>query len=90
MCHSPDFICTILPPHILNKLAESDKHRARALQNIALTERARGRRSMMRGLLAVGVPAGELRRTVYDEQHGQNLPGQLVRGEGDNPTRDVA
>jgi Zn-dependent metalloprotease len=45
---------------------------------------------MMRGLLAVGVPAGQLRRTVYDEQNGQNLPGQLVRGEGDNPTRDVA
>ena len=90
MCHSHDFICTILPPHILSKLAESDKHRARALQNIALTERARGRRSMMRGLLAIGVPAGELRRTVYDAQNAQNLPGKLVRGEGDSPTGDVA
>ena len=90
MCHSHDFICTILPPHILSKLAESDKHRARALQNIALTERARGRRSMMRGLLAIGVPAGELRRTVYDAQNAQNLPGKLVRGEGDSPTGDIA
>jgi Zn-dependent metalloprotease len=90
MCHSRDFICTILPPHILSKLAESDKHRARALQNIALTERARGRRAMMRGLMAIGVPAGELRRTIFDERNGQNLPGQLVRGEGDNPTGDVA
>ncbi|MGB7846367.1 MAG: M4 family metallopeptidase [Candidatus Acidiferrum sp.] len=90
MCESQDFICTILPPHILKKLAESDKHRNRALQNIALTERARGRRSMMRGLMAFGIPAGELRRTIYDEQNGENLPGKLVRGEGDGPSRDVA
>jgi Zn-dependent metalloprotease len=90
MCHSPDFICTILPPHILRKLAESDKHRARALENLALTERARGRRGVLRGILAIGVSTGERRRTVYDAQKGQNLPGKLVRGEGDNPTQDVS
>jgi len=65
MCHSADFILTTPPPHILSKLAESDKHRARALQNVALTERGRGGRAMMRGLLAIGVPAGEPRCTVY-------------------------
>ena len=64
MCHSADFIFAIPPPHVLSKLVQSDKHKARALQNVALTERARGRRAMMRGLMAIGVPAGELRRTV--------------------------
>jgi Zn-dependent metalloprotease len=88
MCIPSDFICTILPPHILKKLAESDRHRARALNTITLTEQARGRRALMRGLLA-GVPAGELRRTIYDEQQQQQLPGKLVRGEGDPATSDV-
>jgi len=89
MCHSPDFICTILPPHILKKMAESERHRAGALRTIALTERARGRRSLI-GAVHTGVPTGELRRTIYDEQNSENLPGKLVRGEGDAATNDVA
>jgi Zn-dependent metalloprotease len=35
-------------------------------------------------------PAGEKRRTVYDAQNGTDLPGTLVRGEGDPATDDVA
>src|SRR5260370_8419909 len=89
MCKSHDFLCTILPPHIRKNLAESGKHRDRALRTIALTEHARGRRAMI-GALLTGVPAGTLRRTIYDEQSRQNLPGTLVRGEGDPATGDVA
>jgi Zn-dependent metalloprotease len=88
VCNSSDFICAILPPHILTKLAESERYRSRALRTLALTEQARGRRTFMRGLLG-GVPAGELRRTVYDAQHKENLPGKLVRGEGDPATKDI-
>jgi Zn-dependent metalloprotease len=88
MCHSTRFICTILPPHILKKLAESDRHRAQALHTLALTEHARGRRALMANLVAA-VPAGGLRRTIYDEQNTENLPGKLVRGEGDPATNDV-
>jgi Zn-dependent metalloprotease len=88
VCNSSSFICTILPPHILTKLAESERNRANALRTIALTEQARGRRALMRGLLA-GLPAGELRRTIYDAQNQQQLPGKLVRGEGDPATDDV-
>jgi Zn-dependent metalloprotease len=88
MCIPSDFICTILPPHILKKLTESERQRGRALNTITLTEQARGRRALMRGLLA-GVPAGELRRTIYDGQQQQQLPGKLVRGEGDSATNDV-
>jgi Zn-dependent metalloprotease len=89
MCQSSEFICTILPPHILKKLADSDRHRERALRTIALTEHARGRRSIL-GMMLGSVPAGTLRRTIYDAQTTENLPGQLVRGEGDPDTGDVA
>jgi Zn-dependent metalloprotease len=88
MCNSSSFISAILPPRILTKLAESERYRARALRTITLTEQTRGRRSFMRGLLG-GVPAGELRRTIYDEHHKENLPGKLVRGEGEPATKDV-
>src|SRR4029077_16888678 len=89
MCKCPDFLCTILPPHILKKLAESDKHRARALRTIALTEHARGRRAII-GALITGVPAGKLRRTIYDAKSSENLSERLVRGKGDSSTGDVA
>src|SRR5438034_4287391 len=67
MCKSPEYICTILPPHILTKMTESNRHRERALRTIALTERARGRRSIL-GTMPGSVPAGTLRRTIYDAQ----------------------
>ena len=89
MCNSAGYICTVLPPDILAKLAESDRHRERALRTIALTERARGRRSIL-GAMSLGVPAGTLRRTIYDAKTTENLPGTLVRGEGDAATADVA
>jgi hypothetical protein len=31
---------------------------------------------------------GQLRRTIYDAQNGENLPGTAVRGEGDSPNPD--
>ncbi len=89
MCNSANYVCTILPPHILTKLCESDRHRARALRTIALTEQARGRRAILGAMLAA-VPAGTLRRTIFDAQNTENLPGKLVRGEGDAATDDVA
>src|ERR1043166_8955667 len=33
---------------------------------------------------------GTERRTIYDAQNQTTLPGKLVRGEGDNPTGDIA
>jgi len=89
MCKSPEYICTILPPHILTKMTESNRHRERALRTIALTERARGRRSIL-GTMLGSVPTGTLRRTIYDAQTSERLPGTFVRGEGDAETSDVA
>jgi len=84
-------VCCVVPPHILRKLAESDEHRENALRTLALSERFRGRREIRASFEGLaGVPAGEKRRTVYNAQNQTNLPGLLVRGEGDPPTSDIA
>lgn len=85
-------ICCIVPPHILVKLAENPRYRDRALRNIMLTERLRGHRAVLGIMTALAVAAGQERRTIYDDQHGSDtsLPGQLVRGEGDNASADIA
>ncbi|HEY4933110.1 MAG TPA: M4 family metallopeptidase [Terriglobales bacterium] len=88
--HTP--VCCILPPHILVKLSENPAYRDRAMRNLMLTEQLRGRRTVLGVMSALAIAAGQERRTIYDDQHGgsTSLPGQLVRGEGDNPTADDA
>jgi len=84
-CH----VCCIVPPHILRHLAEHPQHRAQALRTLALTERLRGRREVLAHFAAVGLAAGQERRTIYDAQNKPTLPGKLVRGEGDPDSADV-
>jgi hypothetical protein len=88
--HHP--ICCIIPPHILVKMAQNPANRDQALRTLILTERLRGHRTVLGVMGELAVAAGQERRTIYDAQHGSdaNLPGQLVRGEGDNPTGDIA
>ncbi|HEY8132171.1 MAG TPA: M4 family metallopeptidase [Thermoanaerobaculia bacterium] len=86
--------CGFIPPHILRYLAEhTDDSELRDSAEATLEQSAqlRGERvalTMLASLLAV--PAGEKRRTVYDARHGRELPGKLVRGEGDPATHDRA
>ena len=82
-------VCTVVPPHILHHMAENPEHRARALRTLAHTERMRGRREVFAKLLA-SLGTGTKRRTIYDAQHLTTLPGNLVRGETDPPSSDVA
>lgn len=94
--------CSIAPPHLLARLAESDKadQRQAALRTLAASASMRTQRSVVGKVmrqLDVGVgklafvapPAGE-RRTVYDVEHGGNsdLPGHKIRAEGDEPSSD--
>jgi Zn-dependent metalloprotease len=88
MCKSSHYICTILPPHILKKLADSERHRDRALRTLALTEQARGQRTMAPLNLAA-VPTGGLRRSIFNAQNKEKLPGKLVRSEGEAQTSDT-
>jgi Zn-dependent metalloprotease len=92
MCQQFNPIHCILPPHILRALLEQQEDRRlrdAALRTLTTTVRLHERRSIL-GRTAVGTPAGQKRRTIYDAQTGSSLPGQLVRGEGDPPSSDSA
>ncbi len=94
--HSPrhfDAVACILPPYILRAIVErgSRAQRRWALQALAVSERIRGRREVLGDLVtATSIAAAGKQRTVYDAKHGTQLPGVLVRGEGDPPGTDIA
>ncbi|MCH6162592.1 M4 family metallopeptidase [Streptomyces marispadix] len=72
----------IIPPHLLDKLLESDDSDARqiALDTMLTTARLRGEREVRPSL--VGAAPGKGRRTVFDCRHSRNLPlAVLVRSE---------
>lgn len=83
--------CFILPPHILQNIANrgSASQRARALRTLALSEQMRGRRQSLFGLSAKASDVGKNRR-VYDCRYGSNLPGVITREEESAPVSDVA
>ncbi|MFI6145612.1 M4 family metallopeptidase [Streptomyces sp. NPDC051109] len=93
--HRHPVFCTVVPPHLLDKIAQSEVLRRadaaqRTLEHDALL---RTRRSVttLRGIApaaAAPVP-DEPRRTVYDAQHRTRLPGKKVRGEGDEAAGDA-
>lgn len=89
--------CTIVPPHVLDKLAHADdpalaEPARRTLERDAL-ERTRRRITTVRGVVAAAPPAepsDQPRRTIYDAQHTTSLPGRKVRGEGDQAGADAS
>ena len=94
MQERPNPLYCILPPHILRALlAHQDTSvRQSALRTLLTSTRLHERRRLIGGM-AVHVSAGTLRRTIYDAQHDPNegdLPGKLVRGEGDPVSTDAA
>lgn len=96
--------CSIAPPDLLARLAESDDadQRRAAIQALASSASLRTQRSLvgqvMReldvdvGMLGFMCPPKGERRTVYDVEHqGRGaLPGKKVRGEGDAAVGDEA
>lgn len=89
--------CTIVPPHVLDKLARNaDPVRAdRARRTIQRDAAERTRRGLttVAGAPAVaaraGAEPGKPHRTVYDARGGTDLPGTKVRGEGEEPGQDA-
>ncbi|MFI0778159.1 M4 family metallopeptidase [Streptomyces sp. NPDC021212] len=87
--------CTIVPPHVLDKLSQAEDSALadparRTLERDAL-ERTRRRITTVRGIAAPtpeGTPSDRPKRTIYDSQHQDTLPGKKVRGEGDTATSD--
>ena len=84
-------ICCILPPHMLDQVMREgdDLHRDWAFQTLRTSEQFRGRRRVI-GNVSFAVSPGQKRRTIYDAKNGTDLPGILVRGEGDPPSDDDA
>jgi Zn-dependent metalloprotease len=84
--------CTIVPPHLLEHLANHADPRLRSagLATLIATHGFRVQRSLLAGAVRAASSTGQLRRTVYDAQQTADLPGRLVRGEGGPPTSDAA
>lgn len=91
--HNP--IYCILPPHMLQNIVAhgSPEQRQQALQNIIAGEAMRIERETTPpaevALEVLTTTAGK-HRIVYTAENGRQLPGRLVRGEGDPPTGDPA
>ncbi len=82
----------ITPPHILRAIAAngSPAQRKVALQTLTASERFRGQRKIMREVLSflAMFSAEGKQRFVYDARYGAQLPGDLVRQEGQPPLDD--
>jgi Zn-dependent metalloprotease len=85
--------CTIIPPHILDKLsqAQDSARSGRALRTLEHDARQRNRRltAALAGT-APGAAEDTPRRTVYDARHTEDLPGEKVHSEGDGPSKDAS
>lgn len=95
MCKHRHPIQCVVPPHMLQNIAEngSDEQRAWAIGTLYQSEQFRGQRLATQDFSILGVQAamvGGLRRTVYNARYGTDLPGVVVRQEGDPPTGDEA
>src|SRR2546426_1096082 len=101
--HSTDTpLCFIIPPRVLVRMIEEGSPEARgsAVKTLAISERVRERRAVLRRLvrqagpaaLAFMLPVTGQRRTVYDAANGAagDLPGTKSRAEGDPLAQDQA
>ncbi|MFE1771151.1 M4 family metallopeptidase [Streptomyces sp. NPDC059008] len=93
---STPVFCTIIPPHILDNLAQSDDP-ARHEPARRTLEHDHLRRTQRRELAARGLTPGQPgeaadkpNRTVYDAQHREDLPGTKVHAESDGPSQDAS
>ena len=88
-------IFCITPPHMLREIVlnGSPEQRELALRSITVSEQVRGQRgAMTKEIISLIKPAATegKERIVYDAENGSQLPGTIVRQEGDSPVSDVA
>jgi Zn-dependent metalloprotease len=90
MRQQENVICSILPPHILRKLADKPELRDRVLHNMAITEQFRGVRKAFAAPSLLAQQPGTKHRTIFDARNTTSLPGTQVRDEAGPPSSDVA
>ncbi len=92
-------IFCILPPHILDAIAQNGtpQQRTVALQTLGRDQTIRFTRAtsalmapVPRRGLAIPAVEGHPQRTIYDAHHTTNLLGGIIRTEGADPTGDPA
>jgi Zn-dependent metalloprotease len=90
--------CSIVPPHVLDRLARSSDPSVSAAARRTLEHDAR-QRTRRRLATAIGPsgatavsarPADQPDRTVYDARHQDTLPGRRLRAEGTPPIADTS
>jgi Zn-dependent metalloprotease len=95
----PHSIFCILPPHMLRAIAQngSGAQRAAATQTLATDNTFRALRAVqgrtapiVRRAPSMQPVEGQKQRTIFTAHNTQNLPGDIVRGEGAPPTGDQA
>ena len=93
MRNIPQYVCGVIPPHILTRVAErtddaaQDDARATLEQ---MRELATGRaRTLIEGSPAAASDVTRKRRNVYDARHQHRLPGKLAMSEHKPRSEDV-
>lgn len=87
--------CSIIPPYILEAIARNGTQTQRALaqRNLAFDTQIRQRRAALMQLgfeRRQGVGPPRKNRLIYTANNSRNLPGTLVRSEGQGSSGDVA
>lgn len=95
--HRHSIFC-LLPPHVLREIARrgTPAQRDAVLKTLALDGTMRAQRLTLQLLVPVGAPAimaataatPKVNRTIYSAQNSQDLPGTLMRGEGQPEVAD--
>jgi len=98
MCQHRSSINCIIPPHMLKAMVESNDRRVResALRTIVASARVRGQREIIGSVRNAFLtnPIGKKHRSIHDARNEflnpLQLPGQLVRDEGQPSASDQA
>lgn len=96
--HRPPVFCTVVPPHLLDKIARSeDAARAAAARRTLELDASQRVRRQLATLVPALDPVPETpgtpdtpARTIYDAQHHTRLPGKKVRAEGGDASKDAS
>lgn len=97
--HRPHSIFCILPPHILIEISKNGtpQQRAQALDTLSADHSIRQFRATNAAARGATRPSAPMsmappakQRTIYDAQHSQQLPGNVIRTEGAAASADVS
>jgi Zn-dependent metalloprotease len=77
--------CFIIPEYVNKKIMDkgTKKQKEHAWKNLILTEQLRGRRSVTGLMSPMFSVSNKLERTIFDAKNSEDLPGRLIRREGE-------